>query len=53
MYLLSEHRKLFNSTISFMFKNTEKIHKKLIKVLLDWGNLGEKGSLLRKKTKFR
>ena len=32
-----------------MFKNTERIHKKLMKVLLNWGNLGGKGSLLRKK----
>jgi hypothetical protein len=32
-----------------MFKNTERTHKTLIKVLLDWGNLGGEGSLLRKK----
>ena len=48
MYLLSEHRKLYNGTVLFMFKNTERTHKTLIKALLDWGNLGGEGSLLRK-----
>ena len=42
MYLLSEHRKLHNSTVVFTLKNTEGIHKKLIKVLLDWGSWGGK-----------